>query len=578
MVKSSNDIIASTKLPRDRVWSKLHERYQSVDVLGQGTYGVVYKAQILDESQTDASATKEYVALKRTALDSCLTHGIPDTALREMAILNDLNHPNIVDTIEFSCNLSRVYLVMELIDKDLKGYIRAMNKEMVQQMPMIKVKHIVFKVLQGISYLHSHRITHRDLKPHNILVSNDLESIKLADFGLARPDHCPTKTLTHEVVTLWYRPPEILLGECVYGSEIDIWSLGCILGELLLGKPLFAGESELDTLMKIFSCLGTVPLHAWPHNAMQLRHQFPEFPLTEKFEFPADRFDCESDRALAENILLRMLALDPNGRICASECINHSWFDSIRDDLPYKTMYKYQMPKMTNDTKAEDEENVLPLDTCLSAQLEYSRLQHIRVSKAHVAADPTRKVAAHSSSFDDEQHSRQALVDHLLLSIGGLNAHEILERPKSILSTAIIEHDLDIVAPETPIVSTLSSYHECDKREDRIDEARNRALDLGTHNQNKRSSSSLNYVNKPSLESNMRASLTPAPFASQRLPDVNHASRNPLGEATNLISKRSMASQLSKVGSSGTAQGSGNSKLPLFCNNDASSSNVGLTG
>jgi len=344
-------VLKSSKsdLKREPVFTKLHEKYQSVDLLGSGTYGMVYKAVLLKDGKNPEETgdpDREYVALKRTALDKGLmSHGVPDTALREMAILRDINHPNVLDTLEFSCNLTRVYVVMELLDKDLKQYIRAKQNEK-KTIPIEPIQHVTFKMLQGVAYLHANRILHRDLKPHNILVSKDLKEVKLSDFGLARTAHCESKTLTHEVITLWYRPPEILLGDCVYDNSVDIWSLGCIFGELLNEKPIFDGESELDTLLKIFNRLGSPTESEWPENAMQNWASFPTFKHKGPGAFKEfyKRFSSTNEAKLAEDLLLRMLQLLPSKRLTAAECLRHPWFDSIRNTPGYEVYKKYTPP------------------------------------------------------------------------------------------------------------------------------------------------------------------------------------------------------------------------------------------
>jgi len=140
-----------------------------------------------------------------------------------------------------------LYLVFEYVEYDLKKYLRKIKKEISPEL----VKSFVYQTIKGIDYCHAHRIMHRDLKPQNILVTED-GKLKLADFGLARAFGVPIKTLTHEVVTLWYRAPEILLCQKAYSIGVDSWSIGCIFAELAQKKPMFYGDSEIDQIFRIF--------------------------------------------------------------------------------------------------------------------------------------------------------------------------------------------------------------------------------------------------------------------------------------------------------------------------------------
>lgn len=179
---------------------------------------------------------------------------MPSTCIREITLLKELTHPNIVtlfDVIVHNCE--RLFLVFEFIDQDLRMLL---DKLKPNALPPFYVKSFMFQLLQGLAYCHSHRVIHRDLKPQNLLVTND-GIIKLADFGLARAVTIPSRCYTHEVVTMWYRPPEVLMGTKFYTTGIDIWSLGCIFAEMITGDALFRGESEIDQLFKIFQILGT---------------------------------------------------------------------------------------------------------------------------------------------------------------------------------------------------------------------------------------------------------------------------------------------------------------------------------
>jgi len=208
-----------------------------MEKVGGGTYGVVYKAKELESG--------DLVALKKILLDH-EDEGVPSTAIREISLLKELKHPNIVYLRDVVYGDNRLYLAFEFVDMDLKKFIDT-NPDM---SPAV-VKSFMYQLLLGIDFCHSHRVLHRDLKPQNLLIDKQ-KTLKLADFGLARAFGVPIRTYTHEVVTLWYRAPEVLLGARQYSTPIDIWSVGCIFAELVTRKPLFPGDSEIDELYRIF--------------------------------------------------------------------------------------------------------------------------------------------------------------------------------------------------------------------------------------------------------------------------------------------------------------------------------------
>jgi serine/threonine protein kinase len=183
------------------------------------------------------------------------------------------------------------------------------------------VRWLMWQLLAGTEACHAHRIVHRDLKPQNILI-NRTGSLKLADFGLARTFSVPLRQYTHEVVTLWYRCPEILLGQPTYSMAVDTWSAGCIFAEMAAGRPLFTGDSEVDQLFKIFQQLGTPSAAEWP-GASQLPDWGASFPRFRKRSWAAvaPRL-CDQGR----DLLARMLVYDPARRISAAEALAHPYF------------------------------------------------------------------------------------------------------------------------------------------------------------------------------------------------------------------------------------------------------------
>jgi serine/threonine protein kinase len=187
------------------------------------------------------------VALKKIRLEQ-EDEGVPSTAIREISLLKELAHKNVVRLLDVLHSDAKLYLVFEYLQKDLKKYMDGLPS---CGMSPQQVRSYLNQLLSGIAYCHSHRILHRDLKPQNLLIDSD-NSLKLADFGLARAFGIPLRTYTHEVVTLWYRAPEILLGSRHYSTAVDVWSIGCIFAEMCNKMPLFPGDSEIDEIFRIF--------------------------------------------------------------------------------------------------------------------------------------------------------------------------------------------------------------------------------------------------------------------------------------------------------------------------------------
>ncbi|XP_009982765.1 PREDICTED: cyclin-dependent kinase 3 [Tauraco erythrolophus] len=285
------------------------EVFQKVDKIGEGTYGVVYKAR--------NRRTGQVVALKKIRLDS-ETEGVPSTAIREISLLRELKHPNIVRLLDVIHSRKKLYLVFEYLNQDLKKY---MDSTQTRELPFSLAKSYLFQLLQGVSFCHSHRVIHRDLKPQNLLI-NEAGAIKLADFGLARAFGVPLRTYTHEVVTLWYRAPEILLGCKYYSTSVDIWSIGCIFAEMVTGKALFPGDSEIDQIFRIFRTLGTPTEGTWP-GVMQLpdyKEDFPQWPRKEMKEVIPNLHRDGRD------LLVQLLLYDPSRRISAKAALDHQYF------------------------------------------------------------------------------------------------------------------------------------------------------------------------------------------------------------------------------------------------------------
>jgi len=283
------------------------DKYEKLQKIGEGTYGVVYKAKNKE--------TGQFIALKKIRLEN-EDEGIPSTAIREISILKEMIHSTIVSLLDVVNYDNKLYLVFEFLDQDLKKYM-----DSVSTLSPNLVQSYCKQLLQGLTYCHQRRIVHRDLKPQNLLIDKK-GSLKIADFGLARPFCVPVRQYTHEVVTLWYRAPEILLGSATYSIPVDMWSAGCIFAEMLAKKPLFPGDSEIDQLFKIFRQLGTPTEEIW-HGCTSLPDYKPSFPKWKKQEL-GKLF--ENSHPTAIDLLEKMLIYEPAQRISAREALRHPYF------------------------------------------------------------------------------------------------------------------------------------------------------------------------------------------------------------------------------------------------------------
>jgi len=289
------------------------DRYEKVEKIGEGTYGVVYRARDRNTGMT--------IALKKIRLEQ-EEEGVPSTAIREISLLKELDHNNVVRLEDVVHSDKKLYLVFEYLDLDLKKH---MDSHPTFGTDHRLVKYYLYQMLQGIAYCHSHRVLHRDLKPQNLLLDRQNNSLKLADFGLARAFGIPVRAYTHEVVTLWYRAPEILLGAKHYSTPVDVWSLGCIFAEMINMKPLFPGDSEIDELFKIFRLLGTPNEQTWPGVS-----QFADFKDTfPKWDRVPWRDMVPSLDQMGLDLLSQMLRYEPQHRITARAAVQHPYFNDI---------------------------------------------------------------------------------------------------------------------------------------------------------------------------------------------------------------------------------------------------------
>ncbi|KAG4990766.1 hypothetical protein JHK87_024223 [Glycine soja] len=270
------------------------EAFEKLEKVGEGTYGKVYRAR--------EKATGKIVALKKTRLHED-QEGVPPTTLREVSILRMLSRdPHVVRLMDVKQGQNKegktvLYLVFEYMDTDLKKFIRSF-RQTGQSIPPQTIKCLMYQLCKGIAFCHGHGILHRDLKPHNLLMDRKTMMLKIADLGLARAFTVPIKKYTHEILTLWYRAPEVLLGATHYSMAVDIWSVGCIFGTP--NEEVWPGVSKLKD---------------W--------HEYPQWnPKSLSTAVPG--LD-----ELGLDLLSQMLKYEPSKRISAKKAMEHAYFNDL---------------------------------------------------------------------------------------------------------------------------------------------------------------------------------------------------------------------------------------------------------
>lgn len=296
------------------------ENYKILNKIEEGTYGIVYRA--IDR------ATGETVALKKLKWPKDERDGFPVTSLREINALMRINHPHVVALKEVAMGVANdeVYLVMEYVEHDLRTLIDDECDK--KRFSISEIKTLMKQLLSAISEMHKRWMIHRDLKTSNLLLSNKGE-IKVADFGLARRLGDPPMVgshLTPLVVTLWYRAPELLLGDPAYDFSVDCWSLGCIMAELLLWRPLFPGKTEIAQLDNIFALLGLPDDTRWPGWG-RLPHARKIKPNPGAYIDKLDQTFRDVISEAGKELLRALLTFDPKKRITAAEALRHPWFE-----------------------------------------------------------------------------------------------------------------------------------------------------------------------------------------------------------------------------------------------------------
>lgn len=374
-------------------------RFEVLSSIGEGAYGIVLKCR-------DKKTNKIY-AIKKFKDKDTENLSIKKVLLRELRALRQLKHPNIIKLHGSFKQNDRLYLVFDYIKMSLLD----LQESVGNGMSLAVIKKIAKGVLEGLAEMHANSLLHRDIKPENILVEPD-HTPKVIDFGFCRGLGSRTEPLTNYVATRWYRSPELLLSP-VYGPEVDIWALGCVIGEMIDGQPLFPGDSFLDQLYCIYQLLG--PLPSTIKYLAEMNEELEGVSLDMYFE-PSDDFDPDFVRnryfykVMDENLmdlLNKMLDLDPETRITAQDALKHPFF-SKPAPLSHRA---HREIEVTNKMDAE-----------LSQNLSASTLT-LKNIELNVQATLERKTPKYSQ-FRSQNKKENIPKEHLLPAIKTLGPHK----------------------------------------------------------------------------------------------------------------------------------------------------------
>ncbi|CAM8888442.1 unnamed protein product [Rhodiola kirilowii] len=316
------------------------DSFEKIDKIGQGTYSNVYKAK--------DTITGDIVALKKVRFDNLEPESVKFMA-REILILRKLDHPNVIKleglvTSRMSCSL---YLVFKYMEHDLAGLAASPDIKFTEP----QVKCYVHQLLSGLEHCHNNGVLHRDIKGSNLLIDNE-GILKIGDFGLASFfDRSKKRQMTSRVVTLWYRPPELLLGATDYDVGVDLWSAGCILAELLAGRPIMPGRTEVEQLHKIYKLCGSPSDEYWKRSKLPNASLFrPREPYKRRI---AETFKDFPSSSIP--LIETLLSIDPAERLTATAALNSDFFKTKPYACDPSSLPKYP-PTKEMDAKRRDDE------------------------------------------------------------------------------------------------------------------------------------------------------------------------------------------------------------------------------
>lgn len=316
---------------------EVRQKYIKDKRLGEGTYAVVFLGRL----RTDLSS---FVAIKKIKVNAEYKDGLSMDAIREVKYLQELSHPNIIALHDvFSSKDQNLNLVLEFLPL---GDLEVLIKDGNIHYGAADIKAWMGMLARGVWFCHENFILHRDIKPNNLLIASDGE-VKLADFGLARSFADPYMNMTHQVITRWYRPPELLYGARQYSGVVDVWSMGMVFAELLLRVPFVAGSTDLDQISKICDAFGTPTEENWP-GVTKLPNYIPpdrnHLVPTQGRDFFLRQFPNAGP--VGADLLMSMCTLDPRKRKTACEVLQHNWWT-----IEPRPTDKHDLPRKSGGTK-----------------------------------------------------------------------------------------------------------------------------------------------------------------------------------------------------------------------------------
>ncbi|RKF62517.1 Serine/threonine-protein kinase KIN28 [Erysiphe neolycopersici] len=311
--------------------------------LGEGTYANVYLGHLRSSPDT-------FVAIKKIKVQKEYTEGLAPDAIRELKHLRELTHPNIISLLSvFTSKDQNLNLVLEFLPLgDLEMLIKDTDNI---RYGAADIKTWMNMLIRAVWFCHENFVLHRDIKPNNLLIAVDGE-VKLADFGLARSFSDPYRQMTSNVITLWYRPPELLFGAKHYSGAVDIWSVGLVFAELIIRVPYLAGETEVMQIKIISQAIGTPTEENWPGVTRLPGYTVSEILPVQPKETYISMFGTAGEQGV--DLLMQMLVLDPKNRITARQALLHNWWKADPKPTP-----KADLPKKKLNVKNnENDENM----------------------------------------------------------------------------------------------------------------------------------------------------------------------------------------------------------------------------